>query len=549
LLLVSPKQLLLISSLTFMNFTASTVPYLQTGYFSKIITEYLEGKEFLRPFYEHPVSYEGIGASMLDREKFPTDRELLVRCLREQYADLSLHEALHLNLKRLSDHNTFTVTTAHQPAIFTGNLYFIYKILHVIKLAATLTEKYPGKHFVPVFFMGSEDADLDELGHIFLDSEKVSWDTKQTGAVGRMRTEGLEKILDRIEGEFSGHAHGPELIELLKDCYLNSETIQKATLKLLNCLFGSEGLVVLIPDNRLLKSAMRGIFKDDLTNHAPFKITEQNIRELSKHFPVQAKPREINLFYLKDDRRERLEQKGGRFEVVNTGIHFTPEAMEKELANYPERFSPNVILRGLFQSTILPDIAFVGGGGETAYWLEFKPLFKHYRVPFPVLILRNSFLLIKKNWRTKIEKAGLSVQDVFKSEESLMEAYVRNHSTKQLTLTSQLDEVRGFYDRLKNISGAVDKTLEQHVDKLSAQSLQKLEELEKKILRAEKKNHEEIRRKIHEIRDVLFPLDNLQERIENFIPWYAEYGRNFFNNLKLYSPALEQEFVILEESV
>jgi uncharacterized protein YllA (UPF0747 family) len=307
----------------------------------------------------------------------------------------------------------------------------------------------------------------------------------------------------------------------------------------LNHLFGSEGLIILIPDNRLLKSAMRGIFKDDLTNHVPYEIIEQNIQQLSKHFPVQANPRKINLFYLKDDKRERLERKDGRFEVLNTGIHFTPEEMEKELANFPERFSPNVIL---------PDIAFVGGGGETAYWLEFKPLFNHYRVPFPVLVLRNSFLLIRKNWRAKIEKAGLTVQDVFKSEESLMETYVRSHSTKQLTLSGQLKEMRGFYERLKDISGVVDKTLEQHVDKLSAQSLQKLEELEKKILRAEKKNHEEIRRKIHEIREALFPLDSLQERIENFIPWYAEYGRTFFNSLLLHSVSLEQEFVILEET-
>ncbi len=87
--------------------------------------------------------------------------------------------------------------------------------------------------------------------------------------------------------------------------------------------------------------------------------------------------------------------------------------------NFPERFSPNVILRGLFQETILPNIAFVGGGGETAYWLELKPLFKHYRVPFPVLILRNSFLLIKKNWRKKWKKPGFQSVDIFKPEEKL----------------------------------------------------------------------------------------------------------------------------------
>ena len=384
-----------------MNFTAKTLPYQQTGHFSRLITDYLNGNASLRDFYEHPVSFEGMEAAMQLRDNFPTDRQLLVKTLQEQYSVLPVQHAVANNLEKLSAKNTFTITTAHQPAIFTGNLYFIYKILHVIKLAETLSVRYPARHFVPVFYMGCEDADLEELGHIYLDGEKLNWDTEQTGAVGRMHTRGLEGIMQRIEGEFAGEPHGPELIQLLKDCYLQSENIQQATIKLLHRLFGPYGLIVLIPDNRLLKSTMRGVFKDDLTNHAPFEITEQNIQHLSKLYPVQANPREINLFYLKDDIRERLDMKDGRYMVNNTGIHFSPEAMEAELANYPERFSPNVILRGLFQETILPNIVFVGGGGETAYWLELKPLFKHYRVPYPVLILRNSFLLIKKKLEIK----------------------------------------------------------------------------------------------------------------------------------------------------
>jgi len=505
--------------------------------------------DFLRHFYEHPVSYDGIEAAIHEREQFSTDRHLLVQVLEEQYSALPTKDAVKKNLDALKGKNTFTITTAHQPAIFTGNLYFIYKILHVIKIAVRLSERYPERHFVPVFYMGSEDADLDELGHIYLDKEKLLWDTKQTGAVGRMHTTGLEKIIDRIEGEFAGESHGPELIRLLKDCYLQGENIQDATLKLLHHLFGQYGLVVLVPDNRLLKSVMRGIFKDDLTIHAPYEITQKNIDLLSELYPVQATPREINLFYLKDDIRERLDRKDGRYQVNNTAIHFSPEAMERELANFPERFSPNVILRGLFQETILPNIAFVGGGGEMAYWLEFKPLFRHYRVPYPVLILRNSFLLIKKNWKQKIEKAGLAVSSVFKPEEELMENFVRNHSNRQLNLDKQMDELRHFYQTLKNISGAVDKTLEQHVEKLEVQALQKLEELEKKILRAEKKNHDEVRRKIHEIREALFPMEELQERIENFIPWYAQYGQSFIDQILHHSLTLEQEFVVLEETL
>ena len=530
-----------------MNFTSKSIPYQQTGYFSRVITDYLNGSGFLRDFYNHPVSPEGIDAAIQDREHFPTDRILLVKMLKEQYAGIEIPHAVNQNLEDLASVNTFTITTAHQPAIFTGNLFFIYKILHVIKIASVLKISHPHRNFVPVFYMGSEDADLDELGHIFLDKEKLNWDTHQTGAVGRMKTDGLGKIVERIAGEFSSEPFGPELIKILRDCYLDSENIQQATFKLLHNLFGCYGLIVLIPDNRLLKAVLRGVFRDDLTNHIPFRITDEHVRLLSGHYPVQANPREINLFYLKDNIRERIDRKDGRFFVHNTGIHFSPEEMEKELADFPERFSPNVILRGLYQCTILPDIVFVGGGGETAYWLELKTLFHHYRVPFPVLVLRNSFLLIKNNLRLKMERIGLSPEKVFKPAEELIEEYVRSHSDRQLSLEKQFGELRVFYSTVKNISGEVDKTLEQHVEKLEAQALQKLEELEKKIIRAEKKKHEEIRRRIYDIREALFPLDNLQERIDNFIPWYTLYGRAYFDKLLMYSPALEQVFTLMEE--
>src|SRR5579862_3480757 len=209
-----------------MNFTAQRVSYQQTGYFSRIITDYLNGNDFLSHFFKHPVSFEGVESSIKLREEFPTDRKLLVTTLKQQYEDLPARALVAKNLERLADNNTFTITTAHQPAIFTGNLYFIYKILHVIRITKTLEKKYPNQNFVPVFYMGSEDADLDELGHIYLDKEKLVWETNQSGAVGRMHLTGLEKIVQRIEGEFAGYPYGQELLKLLKDCYLNSDSIQ-----------------------------------------------------------------------------------------------------------------------------------------------------------------------------------------------------------------------------------------------------------------------------------------------------------------------------------
>ncbi len=528
-----------------MHFTAQRLPYKDTGYFSRLITDYLDQSDSLKPFYAWPVSESGFASAIAAREQFPTDRKLLVEVLRQQYSTLPVSAEVNENIKRLEATETFTITTAHQPAIFTGHLYFIYKILHAVKLAEDMSVRFPAKKFVPVFYMGSEDADLDELGHIYLGREKITWDTKQKGAVGRMRVDGLEKILENIGAEIGTLPFATELLVLLKECYENSPDIQTATLKIIHALFGRFGVVVLIADDPGLKAGMKSVFADDLFRQLPHKLTKETIEKWETLYDPQAKPRETNLFYLQGDIRERIDIKGDGFVVNGTNLHFTKESITNEMDEHPDRFSPNVILRGLYQATILPDIAFVGGGGETAYWLELKNLFDHYQVPFPVLVLRNSFLLIKDPWKAKMRKAGLSFDTVFQKEEILLEEEVRSTSTNQLDLAQELAALQVWYDNVKAVATGVDNTLGDHVESLRSKSVKGIEELEKKIVRAEKRNFEEVRRKIREVREALFPFDALQERIENFIPWYAAYGPVFLDELLAASPALDPAFTVL----
>jgi len=206
-----------------------------------------------------------------------------------------------------------------------------------------------------------------------------------------------------------------------------------------------------------------------------------------------------------------------------------------------------VILRGLYQSTVLPDIAFIGGGGETAYWLELKNLFDNYSVPYPLLVIRNSFLIIENKWKEKIGKAGLASSDIFREESVLLNDRVKKESSNQLSLEKEIAAAENYYDHLKSIAARIDASMLQHVESLSTKAIKEIKELEKKLLRNEKRKFENIQRQIHEIKAALFPLDNLQERIENFIPYYALWGKAFIEVLYKYSLALEQEFVVLEE--
>jgi bacillithiol synthase len=118
-----------------MDCTAQRLTYRQTGAFSKIVLDYLDDAEQLRSFYAHRPDLKGMEQAIEARKQFAVNRKVLVDHLQQQYASLSMHDAVKTNMDLLLNENCFTITTAHQPNLFTGPLYFLYKILHAIKLA------------------------------------------------------------------------------------------------------------------------------------------------------------------------------------------------------------------------------------------------------------------------------------------------------------------------------------------------------------------------------------------------------------------------------
>ncbi len=310
-----------------MNYTAQWIPYEITNTFSKLAIDYIHQDPALRPFYKYSPSEDGILQAIEGRKLFPQDRKLLVQELNRQYSGISSGKVQD-NIASLAGNNTFTICTAHQPNIFTGYLYFIYKIIHIIKLADSLNQKLKAYHFVPVFFLGSEDNDLDELNRINLNGEELIWDTNQSGAVGRMDTKGIDRLIDRIEGELSVQPFGPDLIKLLKSCYLQSDTIQEATFKLVHALFEEFGLVVILPDSAALKSKLIPIFEEDIFRNTPGQIVNETAARLEEKYHAQVNARDINLFYLGEGIRERIIHADDSFTVNNTKLRFSASEMK-----------------------------------------------------------------------------------------------------------------------------------------------------------------------------------------------------------------------------
>ncbi|MEO6538579.1 MAG: bacillithiol biosynthesis cysteine-adding enzyme BshC, partial [Ferruginibacter sp.] len=412
-----------------MDTASQFIPYLQTGYFSKIVTDYIAEEQTLRPFYNYPATIEGLKKTIEERKSYPTNRKVLVDELRNQYAPIQITAAVKANIDALLMENTFTVCTAHQPNIFTGHLYFIYKILHTIKLADELKEQIPGYNFVPVYYMGSEDADLEELGEVNINGKKYTWKTEQKGAVGRMKIDkAFIALIDEIEGQLSVEKFGSEILVQVRKAYSIDKTIEQATFEFTNYLFADYGLVILLPDNPVLKKEFSSIIEKEFAEQFSGKAVAETIAQFPAEYKVQAAGRETNLFYLKDDSRERIEKVKSQWSVVNSAIHFTDDELFEELKKYPERFSTNVILRPVFQEMILPNIAFIGGGGELAYWLELKKVFEVAEVPYPVLILRNSFTVINKKTANKIADLRLDPAAFFEKENELINSFVKRET-------------------------------------------------------------------------------------------------------------------------
>ncbi len=529
-------------------FTTHKISYSQTNSFSKIVLDYLDNAEQLKVFYTYPIDIEGFKKAVKERSKFEINKKLLVDVLTTQYANTQTSDKLKANIQSLLQQNTFTVCTAHQPNIFTGHLYFIYKILHAIKLSEALKEAMPENNFVPVYYMGSEDADLDELGEVHINGTYYKWQTNQTGAVGRMLIDkDFIGIIDGIGGQLSVEKNGEEIIKQVRFFYKEGTTIESATFQFVHYLFNQYGLVVLLPDNRILKNEFAAIIQKELTEQFSEKAVAITVADFPKEYKVQAAGRVINLFYLHNNSRERIETAGDGFVIANTNLAFTKEELLHELKNTPERFSPNVILRPVFQEMILPNVAFIGGGGELAYWLELKKVFEAADTFFPPLVLRNSFLIINKKTAEKINNLGLNEKDIFKTEKDLIEAIVKRDATVILDIKEEKEALKTIYDKIKTVASDIDDTLNCHVHALRTQALNRLEILEKKMLKAEKKKFETQQRQIKKIKSVVYPSGNLQERVDNILEYVTVYGEGFIGDVYKNSNALKAEFTILTE--
>ena len=527
------------------------ISFRETNYFSSFICDYLDKKPELNPFYNRFPNLENFSAQIEEKQKSDChnlmhNRKVLTSVLNKQYATLKTSELTLQNIESLNSENTFTITTGHQLNLFTGPLYFLYKIISTINLTKQLKIKFPGHNFVPIYWMASEDHDFEEINYFNFKGKKVLWNSNQTGAVGHFDTKGLDAVCDIISIEFGLGKNAETLKKWFKKAYLQHNNLADATRYLANVLFAEHGLVVLDADDQELKRLFIPQIKKELFEQtAHKKVSETNSRLERLGYKIQVNPREINFFYIDKSLRERIVLENGRFKVNNTNISWGKSELLKHLEEVPERFSPNVIMRPLFQEVVLPNLCYIGGGGELAYWFQLKSNFEAHKVTFPILLLRNSVLIKTNKQSEKLNNLEITNKDLFLDKNNYINKRVRQISNIDIDFSEQIKHLEAQFENLEQLAEQTDKSFLSAVKAQEAKQINGLKHLEKRLLKAQKRKLADQINRASELQSQLFPNGSLQERNLNFSELYLEFGESLIPELIKFLEPLKGEFTVI----
>ena len=524
------------------------IDYNKVPYFSATDVAYATQNPALRPFYHYEFSLDSFRDIIEEKSFESAKRQVLVEALSKQYQSIPCSSTVQDQLQLLAKKNCYTVVTAHQPNLCTGPLYTLYKIISAINLAKQLAQKYTDSYFVPVFWMGGEDHDFEEVNHFKLFGRKMQWQDAQGGAVGQYNTASLRPLLEEIKTIIGGGGYGSELAQQIDQYFEGNPSYATAVRRWIHDLFSKDGLLILDASKTVFKQQMLAVFKDDILHHSSKALLENTATALAAAgFKKQAHARPINLFYSTPNRRDRIVSDGDSYEVLGTSIRFSRTALLEELEKHPEKFSPNVILRPIFQETILPNIAYVGGGGELAYWLERKAQFEFYNMKLPVLVRRCSVLWINKNQATRMRKLGIEVKDLMQPIDIIIKKYLKGQSN-ELSLEGEWESFNTIFNAIIEKSSRIDKSLEKSVLAQRAQLKKSLDKLESKMIRAEKRKNETSLAQIRKIINTLFPDNSMQERKDNFLEYFCQHGSFFIDTLKKHLDPLDTRLIVIEQN-
>ncbi len=397
--------------------------------------------------------------------------------------------------------------------------------------------------------MASEDHDFEEVNHFNVFGKKIEWNSSDKGAVGNFKTDSLSEVKVKLKEILGEGTNSEFLLNLFENAYLKHSDLAIATQFLVNELFGQHGLVIVDGNSKKLKESFIPYFEKDIFENIPSKKVNSTIEKLKQlKYEAQVNPREINCFYMEAGVRARIEKEGDNYNIVGMDKKFSKTELQQLVKSHPEKISPNVVLRPCYQQFILPNLAYVGGPGELAYWLEYKEMFDELDLFFPVLTPRKSVMIIDNNTLSKIKKLGFDMENVFENEQELIKLYLEK-SDNSFNLEAQKRSIEDLFKKIAEETDKIDKSLNAAVEAEKQKNLNSISALEQKTVRAIKAKLDTEVNQIKAVKAKLFPNGSQQERVENFSTYYNKWGSEFLSSLKeniTYDLAKNQNIVIEE---
>lgn len=507
-----------------------TVPLAETGQVSKIITDYINHDNNLKKFIVDFPSIKNV-TTFIEQKKgnfITQQRKSLVNQLTEQYSHCGITPPKSLYL--LEKENTFTVTTGHQLNLFGGPQFFIHKIVSTIKMCSILKKEYPEYNFLPVFWMATEDHDYDEINQLNIFGKTISSDKTATGPLGRISCASFDNTLNELKVILGESTEATSLIETFNSA-MQQKNWAEATRYWVHYFFREYQIIIIDGDDKALKKQFISLAKTEIIS-SPYKEIEKTSKQLENlGYKTQITPREINLFYIEDNLRERLIKKDGIYKVLNTNIQFTLEELESKLIKSPENFSPNVALRPIYQETILPNIAYIGGPGETAYWLQLKNYFNSFGTPYPMIVLRDFFMWLSQKDNDILNANDVKFLAIFKDKEELRKTLALKFTSLELDFTEEELLIENLKNELLQKVHEIDQSLDGMVKAEMKNVIKLIDKLEKKLIKAIKQKEEININRILKIQQKLLPNGVINERTESFIPYYLKEKENYLTQL------------------
>ncbi len=519
------------------------LPFRQLPHQPKIFLEYLDHFARVKPFYAH----EPVKKSVLREAKalkFPRERAAEVAAiLRKQNDAFGSDAKTHENLDRLAN-GAVAVVSGQQVGLFGGPSYSVYKALMAVQIADELTRE--GIDAVPVFWMATEDHDVDEVRHTtwFHDGRATRFELSAPAdagkPVGRVTLGAASAEAVREASDILDQQGSPLLAHILRDSYAPAETYGSAFAKMFARLFAGRGLILLDPlDGELHRIAAPIYERAALQRNALNDSLLQRGKDLEKAgFAAQVKvtSKSTVLFYMGDGTRQVVSATATDFQAGTKS--WSREEFAKMTTSEPENFSPNALFRPVVQDYLLPTVAYIGGAAEISYFAQSEVIYRELLGRMPVMLPRAGFTLVDVKAAKLLKQYKLTVEDIWLGSQEIRRRMERGAVPKTLAAKFEREQkqIARTLSQLGKQIEKLDSTLQGSVVTAQRKIAFQLDKLRRKTGRAQDQKNAVLSAHQQFLETLLYPHHTLQSRELGFLPFLARWGNTALDELQKIAP-------------